>query len=614
MRSLLRGGTENTVGQVARARLLASADELMEGRWSVFELVRDDLIAPDWFLDPRSGRRAPQAVCAFSLNHRDTALVGDPKYVWELSRHQHLTVLATAYFLTGEERYADRTMEQLFTWWKENPFLSGIHWTSGIELGVRLISWVWIRRLLDASPTARQGFEGNPLFLEQLAGHQRYLAAFASHDSSGNNHLIAEAAGQFAAACAFPYFADSGTWREDAGKTLRRELARQTFSSGLNREQATDYHGFVLELCLAAALEGEAADHSLGTDAWMWLRRMVDALASVVDTTCRPPRQGDSDDAWGLLLDAPEFDRWSSLLATGGLLFGAQDWWPAVANHDVRTRVWTGLAAAPPLPAERPSVRTNLFNDAGLAILRDRTGTPDEIWCSCDFGPLGFLSIAAHGHADALAIECRYGGVQVFADPGTFCYYGDAGWRTYFRSTAAHSTLQLAELDQSVPGGPFLWHRHAHAVLVDAWGLDSGPVALWSAEHDGYARLSPPAIHRRTVELDRSQRCITIVDEVRSSGAHPCRLAYHLGPAIGIELSGTQARLSWPDTGGAASLTLPGELEWRAVRGQPRPPLGWYSPGFGKRAPSWTLVGVGQVAPSTRLVTRLGFGPGNSEH
>ena len=45
-----------------------------------------------------------------------------------------------------------RVADQLRSWWRENPFLSGVHWTSGIELGIRLISLAWIRRLLDDWP------------------------------------------------------------------------------------------------------------------------------------------------------------------------------------------------------------------------------------------------------------------------------------------------------------------------------------------------------------------------------------------------------------------------------------------------------------------------------
>ncbi|MST34736.1 hypothetical protein GHK86_18660, partial [Acidimicrobiaceae bacterium USS-CC1] len=65
-----------------------------------------------------------------------------------------------------------------------------------------------------------------------------------------------------------------------------------------------------------------------------------------------------------------------------------------------------------------------------------------------------FLSIAAHAHADALAVEVRHGGVDVLADPGTYCYHGEPAWRAYFRSTLAHNTLELGGTDQATSGGP----------------------------------------------------------------------------------------------------------------------------------------------------------------
>ena len=42
-------------------------------------------------------------------------------------------------------------------------------------------------------------------------------------------------------------------------------------------------------------------------------------------------------------------------------------------------------------------------------------------------GPHGFLSIAAHAHADALSVEVRHGGVEILVDPGTYCYHGEPG-------------------------------------------------------------------------------------------------------------------------------------------------------------------------------------------
>ena len=598
----------SAVSEEARDRLIACADQLMEGRWKTFAVERDDVGAdPDWFTDPRTGRTGPSSRYCFEIDHRAEETVGNIKYVWELSRHHHLTVLAAAYFLTGDERYAERTREHLTSWWHRNPFLSGVHWTSGIEVGVRLISWVWVRRLIDAWPATADLFDRNPIFLRQLYDHQRYLATLTSHHSSANNHVIAEAAGLFAAACAFPWFPESDGWRERAASILRREIGRQTFASGLNRELATDYHAFVFELCLAAALEGEASGHSLGAEVWEWLRRMADAAAAIVDERLRPPRQGDSDEGTALLLDDPSYDRWGAVVSTGEALFGRLTWWPRPALMDVRTTLWTALAPRPPLTevSTRPASRPSLFADAGMAILRDLDVRPadttsaraPEIWCRCDHGPLGFLSVAAHGHADALALEVRCGGVDVLADPGTYCYHGEREWRSYFRSTLAHNTLELGGVSQSVDGGPFLWLRTTPTQLLRADGLDSGSKAVWEAEHGGYRRLSPAAVHRRRVELDRETRTLTITDLVDSDAAHTGRLAFHLGPAVSATLSQGVASLRWrfPDGAeGSAELRLPDALEWSAIHGRTDPVLGWYSPAFDERCETTTLVGSGR--------------------
>ena len=94
-------------------------------------------------------------------------------------------------------------------------------------------------------------------------------------------------------------------------------------------------------------------------------------------------------------------------------------------------------------PAVGLSSRPSHFADAGLTLLRSSPSDGEEIWCRCDAGPHGFLSIAAHAHADALAVEVRYNGVDVLADPGTYCYHGEPSWRSYFRSTLAHNTMEV---------------------------------------------------------------------------------------------------------------------------------------------------------------------------
>ncbi|MFF5159101.1 alginate lyase family protein [Streptomyces sp. NPDC000348] len=604
--AVLPAGALAAVPPDAAKRLVAGADRLMAGRVEYFGVERDDLIDPDWWYDPRTGRRAPGGH-AFDVPYRDEDAVGDIKQIWEPSRHQYLTVLAAAYALTGDDRYAERVAGHLRSWWAANPPLRGVHWTSGIELGIRLLSWVWIRRLLDGWPGAAGLFEDDPEALGQIWHHQRWLAAFPSRGSSANNHVIAEAAGQLAASCAFGWFPSSARWRDGALRSLDRHLRANTFASGLNRELATEYHGLVLELGLAAVAEADTAGVPVPASVRLVLLRMTDALAAVVDNRLRPPRQGDADDGHGLVLDGAGTDRWASLLATGDAVFGRLPWWPAVTGTDVRTPLLAALvrpyADGGTAPAvSRPASRPDRFADAGLTVLRG----PEEIWCRCDGGPHGFLSIAAHAHADALSVEVRHDGVDVLADPGTYCYHGQPEWRRYFRSTLGHNTVQVDGADQSVSGGPFLWTRHARSrvLVADTSGASAGGTVRWCAEHDGYR----PSVHRRRVELTAARRELRVVDEVRGP-RRAVRLAFHLGPAIAAELAGNRAELTWTRDGEdrSAALDLPGQLSWRAHRGESDPPLGWYSAGFGRREPATTLVGTGFTDGAEEFTTVLGF-------
>ena len=273
---------------------------------------------------------------------------------------------------------------------------------------------------------------------------------------------------------AFPWFPESSTWREAAATELRRELVRQTFASGLNRELATDYHGFVLELGLAAALEGELAGHPLGGEVWDTLRRMTDALAAIVDQRLRPPRQGDADDG-------------TACSSTGPATTAGPPCWPPVRRCSVGRpggrprrrqcahRPVDRLAARPLPGGARPAQRPSLFADAGMALLRDTEGRPDELWCRADHGPHGYLSIAAHAHADALAIEVRAPGSTSSATLGPTARRR-AGLARLFPSTLAHNTLEVggsASLGGRIaPVGPARPDE-----LERAAGLDGGPVA-----------------------------------------------------------------------------------------------------------------------------------------
>ena len=249
-----------------------------------------------------------------------------------------------------------------------------------------------------------------------------------------------------------------------------------------------------------------------------------------------------------------------------------------------------------------PSVRRRGPGPAAFA-----TEDGPEIWCRCDGGPHGFLSIAAHAHADALSLEVRHDGVDILADPGTYCYHGEPEWREWFRSTAAHNTVEIGGVSQAESGGPFLWNTHARTATLTC-DVGEQPVQTWSAEHDGYLRLKTPTTHRRSVTLDSPGRRLTVVDTFDASRG---------GSSCGCR--GTSARTSrsiWTErtppflagrTGaaGRGCCCFPTELTWTFHRAEVDPVAGWYSPRFGARVPATSLVGRGMASSSTRLVTEL---------
>ena len=594
----------------AATDVVNEAQRLLAGEWPVFSVSRTNVRPePDWFTDPLTGTRAPSDKYCFSIPHRDESVVGNIKYVWEPSRHQATTLLATAWWITGEDRFAERVAAHLNSWWRDNAFLSGVHWTSGIEIGLRLIAWTWIRALLSDWKGCAALFDSNPLFVEQLYWHQKYLATFKSAGSSANNHLIAELAGLACSSAAFPWFPKSAKWRAQAQSTLECEVHRQTNGDGTNREQASEYHCFVLDILLAAGLAADLAGAPLSNSYWNMLARMGDALASTLDCKGEPPRFGDGDDGRCLVVDTAANSGPMSLLEALSPIVGGQSWWPKRGEPTVLGAIAAFAAYPRPQSANRIPRPAALLEDAGCALFRSGK-RDDEVWLRCDHGPLGFLSIAAHGHADALSVELRLGGVEILADPGTYCYHGENEWRRYFKGTKGHNTLTVRDEDQAIYGGPFLW-LSAPSVTLDQFRFNerSGD-GIWEAHHDGYARLDDPVIHHRRVAFHSGARQFEIEDWISARAPQDVALRYHLGPSVEVQLDGPIARISWQD--GAerncvARIELPDLLDWRVHCGELNPPLGWYSRGFGEKEPAKVLVGRGKLGPNQCMRTRFSW-------
>ena len=106
----------------------------------------------------------------------------------------------------------------------------------------------------------------------------------------------------------------------------------------------------------------------------------------------------------------------------------------------------------------------SLHEDAGYFLLEDPQCRSMALLF--DAGQLGYGSMAAHGHADALHIALSLEGKPFLVDSGTYDYFTYPELRNHFRSTAAHNTVRLNGVDQSEMAGPFMWKRAAEAKFL----------------------------------------------------------------------------------------------------------------------------------------------------
>jgi hypothetical protein len=398
-------------------------------------------------------------------------------------------------------------------------------------------------------------------------------------------------------ALTWPLWRESAEWARQARAELEREALAQTFADGVNKEQAIWYHHAVADMMLVAGLVARANGCDFGKEYWGRLEVMLEFIASVMDVGGNVPLIGDADE--GVLVrfspehgDTGKTDVFRSLLATGAVLFQRPALRAKSGFFDDKSRWLLGDEAASAfasIDASKAFPVRRAFPEGGYFILGEDFETPREVRLVADAGPLGYLAIAAHGHADALAFTLSVAGKPMLVDPGTFSYSAQP-WRRYFRGTAAHNTVVVDDRDQSEYGGSFLWLEHANAV-VETFRA-SGDEQTLAAHHDGYRRLSDPVRHRRTWRYTAGIASLVVTDELGCSAAHSVAVYWHFAPECTVVMEGNSVTASRDNV--RLTLTCYDSLEPALVRGRDsEPPLGWFSGGFDVKQPVTTAVFAG---------------------
>lgn len=352
-------------------------------------------------------------------------------------------------------------------WITDNPLGEGTGWEP-YPTSVRMVNWIkWM--LGSGSEDAS--------FRASLAQQARHLRRRLEYHLLAN-HLLANAKA-LAFAGVFFAGAEAEEWLRTGLEILQQEIPEQVLEDGAHFERSPMYHSLVLEDLLDLINLTNTYPGAIPPDSVAIWREAAGRMRAHLDRMCHP------DGRISFFNDAA-----------------------------------LGIA---PLPADLHSYADGMGVEPQVKPPSSgyyRLEAGDTI-CLFDAAPIGPDYQPGHSHADTLSFELSHRGRRILVNSGTSTYEYNRQ-RRWERSTAAHNTIQVDDVDQSEMWSTFRCARRARPfrVCVDQTHAE--------AAHDGYTRLTNPVIHHRSLSLTTGM--LEIEDRLEGTGFHRGEISFYLHP------------------------------------------------------------------------------------
>ncbi len=554
---------------------------LKEKEYPIFIDKNDITKEIDWHKDISTNRRFPLKYSK-NINVRDTQY-GNAKYVWEINRLNFLLYYAVKYSISYEKKYLNKIINIISDWKEKNPYLKGVNWSSNIEINIRLIVFLFVWDILDVEKIIKREVEFKKfvfdLWIPLIYRHCEYSYKNPSKYSSANNHLIAEAAGLYLAS-SYWHFDKSWKWKNYAKKILEEEIAKQHSDNGINKEEAAEYIQFITDFFLISYIVGKRLGDPFSNEYSDILKKIIDYIFNFTDCKTNYPRYGDEDDGHVVNFefeDLANYNNFSSILLSGSIIFNEKKYLNKVLKKDRKNFILWG-SELEKINLQSPQKQKSVFyKEEGHFFFRGYDDNK-EIYIHFNVAPLGYLSIAAHGHSDALSFSMNIDGEEVLTDSGTFTYHSDREWRDYFIGTLAHNTVRIDILNQAEQAGPLLWRNHYQTKVLESYSNNEKDFV--KATHNGYLRVG--CEHIRTFEFDKKNLKIKILDEILilDNKKHFIEIPFHLHPDLKVTQINENKFCVEKKKYGKIFLTMENDVKGEIIYGQENPLLGWYSKKF----------------------------------
>ncbi|MBI5788812.1 MAG: alginate lyase family protein [Candidatus Schekmanbacteria bacterium] len=526
--------------------ILQAAEGICCKQFSIFGRNLDLSAGIDWQRDYLGEHRWDEKERYFPVE-RNIARIqlgqgADIKVPWELSRFQWALILGQAYWLTGEEKFAQSFTALLNDWIEHNPPYRGINWCSPMEAAIRAANLIW----------AYHFFSTGDNFISLLELHGRFIYAQPEKwfESSGN-HLLANLAGLIY----LGIFLGREKWLNFAVKELIRQMDVQVLHDGVDFEASIGYHRLALECFFYPALLCRINHIDLPPHFWEKLKRMFAYVRSYIKPTGQAPQLGDNDS--GRLHDFSPIlsNDHSYLAALGRLAYVVPSPLETVSQcsyliHQVQ----------PVVPDKSgnyniANISSANYPQGGVYIMRS-----DKAYLMVNCGGNGFYDKGCHAHNDKLSFELNYRGQDFIVDPGSFLYTSQPEERNLFRSTSYHNTVKVDSQEQNRIAAKEMFYLapDSHPKLIDWQSTDQQDI--FCARHDGYARLNDPVIHQRRIVFDKKRSRWEITDTLQGSDIHLLEWYLQLAPEVEITRMGA-GQILLTNHGQSLALSTPQPVE-----------------------------------------------------
>jgi hypothetical protein len=592
----------------SHAQALADADKLLTNKFHLLGIDFDLGQSINWTHDPVTGLPYDNRFYTRVEIFKSEKVGADIKYVWELNRHQFCIEVAKAYFISGDEKYAQKLVEWVTGWAEQNPYKHGVNWTSALESAVRIYAWTWAFYFTRESKIWDKGF--TTLFFNQLWLNGTFTEDNLSFYFSPYNHLIGEIAALSFLGTVFPELQNGNKWRDKYWKLMESEIPKQFYRDGLIVEQATYYHHFTTGFYLQNALLRQQNKLPVSATTLKTIENALNIAMHMTKPDGTLPMIGDIDSARILYFYMPR-RQWDlrGFQAAGAVYFERGDMKQAAADFSEEAFWLFGQAGldkfnALPFDGTRQTVSQG-FQYSGYYIMRSGGN-----YTCIDCGELADglfrdeTPSVAHGHSDTLAFDLCAGGRWFIGDPGFNTYNGPLEWHRYYRSGRGHNTIEVDGHGQGRHEGRMGWSRVSLPKLHQ-W-VHNDVFDYFDGEVDRLAHPTANISHRRKIFALHSGLWF-MIDHVHASddARHELLSALHFAPG-NVEVGASQIRCRQYDDVGLNiefDSAEPFHLVKQDRADETDPASGWVCRGYGYREPAVVAELVQKFTGSSRVVT-----------